>query len=228
MANSLNLITRKHAHANHYTKAMENKKIAIFGTSGFAKEVKTICLSLNYKEVLFISKSSTESDTVRDSEVSKLSNEGYKFTIGIGNNNTRKKVYSKFSNLNYANLIHPKASIPERQLENIKNKEGNIITSGFKATVDIDFGDFGIFNLNSTIGHDCVIGDFVNLAPGVNVSGNVQINDGAYVGTNACILQGTEKNRLKLGSNSVVGAGAVVTKDVEKESTVVGIPAKSL
>jgi acetyltransferase-like isoleucine patch superfamily enzyme len=43
---------------------------------------------------------------------------------------------------------------------------------------------------------------------------------GASIGANATILPG-----IKIGFNSVVGAGAVVTKDVQNDTTVVGNPA---
>jgi len=41
------------------------------------------------------------------------------------------------------------------------------------------------------------------------------------VGSNATILQG-----VTIGDNAIVGAGAVVTKDVEANTIVGGIPAK--
>lgn len=49
----------------------------------------------------------------------------------------------------------------------------------------------------------------------------VLIDEGAYVGSNAVILAG-----VKIGKMSVVGAGAVVTKDVPSYTVVGGIPAK--
>lgn len=48
------------------------------------------------------------------------------------------------------------------------------------------------------------------------------IEDGVSIGSNATILP------VKIGKNSVVGAGAVVTKNVPANSIVVGNPAKIL
>ena len=45
----------------------------------------------------------------------------------------------------------------------------------------------------------------------------------ATVGSNACILQG-----LRLGPGSVVGAGAVVTRDQPDGAVVIGVPARPL
>ena len=47
------------------------------------------------------------------------------------------------------------------------------------------------------------------------------IGRNVWIGSNATILQG-----VSIGDNSVVGAGAVVTKDVPANTVVGGIPAK--
>jgi acetyltransferase-like isoleucine patch superfamily enzyme len=49
----------------------------------------------------------------------------------------------------------------------------------------------------------------------------VIIGAGALIGTGAQVLQ-----YLKVGQGAIVGGGAVVTKDVDDEKLVVGIPAK--
>lgn len=99
--------------------------------------------------------------------------------------------------------------------------------SGFLAFYDGI--NFDIYNLNCTIGHDCILNDYVNIAPGANVSGNVLLKEGAYIGTNATILQGSSiDNKMVIGLYSTVGAGAVVTKHVNAYDTVAGVPAKSL
>ena len=59
--------------------------------------------------------------------------------------------------------------------------------------------------------------------PAVNISGEVVIKDKVYVGTGAKII-----NKLKIGSETIVGAGAVVSKNIGDKCTVVGIPAKPI
>lgn len=51
----------------------------------------------------------------------------------------------------------------------------------------------------------------------------VIIGDNVWIGSNATILPG-----VKIGDNSVVAAGAVVTKDVPANTVVAGVPAKEL
>lgn len=82
------------------------------------------------------------------------------------------------------------------------------------------------------------IGDSVSISPGVQIitghhdmndikfkyiSSKVIIEDYVWIGTNAIILPG-----VKLGKGSVVGAGAVVTKNVDPFTVVGGVPAKPL
>jgi len=52
---------------------------------------------------------------------------------------------------------------------------------------------------------------------------SVHIKTGAWIGYGAIILQG-----VTIGRNSVVAAGAVVTKDVPDYTVVGGIPAKTI
>ena len=81
-------------------------------------------------------------------------------------------------------------------------------------------------NIYSYVSHDCVIGDFVTLVPGVRCNGNVVIEDHAYIGTGAIIKQGPPAEPIVIGRGAVVGMGAVVTRSVPANVTVVGNPAK--
>ena len=88
------------------------------------------------------------------------------------------------------------------------------------------------------IGRECLIGanviivdtDFHPINPKFrrynNVSNQIHsspiiIEDNVFIGTSAIILKG-----VKVGRNSVIGAGAVVTKSVPANSVVVGNPAR--
>ena len=204
----------------------------MFGASGFSREVADILLTSGVKELVFVDLSPIAHQyfgfpIFDESCVPKLKDQGFIFVIGVGDNKARKKIYEKFLNLPYPNLIHSSASMGFKQFGMLKNKKGNIITAGVRLTNNIQIGDFGIYNLNSTVGHDCMIEDFVNLAPGANISGNVHLKEGAYIGTNASILQGKSiDKKLEIGAYATIGAGAVVNKDVLEFLTVVGIPAR--
>ncbi|MBC3881722.1 acetyltransferase [Undibacterium sp. LX40W] len=76
-------------------------------------------------------------------------------------------------------------------------------------------------NRGVTVGHDTQIGAFSRIQPGSNLGGLSCIGKRVTVGIGATVLE-----RLNIGDDAVVGAGAVVTNDVDANVLVVGIPAK--
>jgi acetyltransferase EpsM len=78
-----------------------------------------------------------------------------------------------------------------------------------------------IVNHAASVDHDCRVGDYVNISPGARLGGCVQLDDEVFIGLNAAIIQG-----LRVGENAIVGAGAVVTRNVAPGVTVVGVPAR--
>ena len=68
-------------------------------------------------------------------------------------------------------------------------------------------------------------GDFVTLAPGVVCSGDVEIQDDAFVGAGAVI-----SDRVTIGKRAVIGAGAVVppATHVPDDEVWVGVPARAV
>jgi len=85
-----------------------------------------------------------------------------------------------------------------------------------------------IAHFGPTVIHpDTVAGKNLTLIHGVTIgesaSGIPRLGDNVSIGTGAIIIGG-----ICVGNNVTVGANAVVTKDVEDNLTVVGIPAKPL
>jgi acetyltransferase-like isoleucine patch superfamily enzyme len=73
------------------------------------------------------------------------------------------------------------------------------------------------------IGHDALIGEDVEIAPGAVICGLCEIGDGVHIGVNASILP-----MRKVGAGARIGAGAVVTHDVPAGETWIGNPARKL
>jgi len=80
-----------------------------------------------------------------------------------------------------------------------------------------------ILNTNSTVEHDCRLGDNVHVAPGATVSGRVTIGDDCMIGAGATIVQA-----VTVCAGSLVGAGSVVVTDIERPGVYVGNPARRI
>ena len=91
---------------------------------------------------------------------------------------------------------------------------------------NVKIGKYFHANLYSYIEHDCEIGDFVTLAPGVKCNGNVKIEDNVFVGSGAIIINGNKKRKITIGKNAIIGAGTVIVKNVKANSKIVGNPGR--
>jgi UDP-perosamine 4-acetyltransferase len=95
--------------------------------------------------------------------------------------------------------------------------DGAVVNSGAR------IGKACIINTNSTLEHDCCLGDNVHVASGATVCGEVSAGHNTLIGAGATVIQG-----VRICDACVVGAGAVVTSDLEEPGTYVGAPARRL
>lgn len=144
------------------------------------------------------------------------------FTLGTGGPVVRRRLDKLLSSAGgkLTSAISPKADIGHfgNQIG-----DGCSIMTGAVVTSNVTIGRGVLINLNTTVGHECEIGDFCELSPGTHLSGRVILGNFCDIGTGAVLLPGIE-----LGENVTVGAGAVVTKNVDANTVVTGIPAKTI
>lgn len=145
------------------------------------------------------------------------------YVCAIGSSMVRESIVRRISNtykdIKFATLIDP--SVISSDLVSIG--EGSIVCAHTILTVNLSLGKHVIINLDCTVGHDAILGDYVTLYPSVNVSGATEIGRCSELGTGMQIIQGK-----KVGNCSIVGAGAVVIKDIPDNCTAVGSPAKPI
>ena len=201
-------------------------KIGIFGCGGFGRElvgpVQKLLLQLPQStELVFID------DTPQSAILPVISlaemNTGDKFIIAVGDGQTRQRIEARCmdSGLQPFSFF----ACTNRNGNGNEIGPGAVFCDNTLITANAKIGRQFQANIYSYVAHDCVIGDYVTFAPRVNCSGNVHIDDYAYIGTGAILRQGTPDKPLRIGRNAIVGMGAVVTKDVPEGVTVVGNPA---
>lgn len=208
------------------------KKTLIVGASGFGKEVlaclrdsimntnqkiENIACFMDTKEFVQNTKFVHGIPVISDEE---FDPEKYKVVVAVGDPKIRRKIVEKLpENTEYTTIIHPSAVISPW----VNIGKGTVITAGSVVTTDIKLGEHTHLNLLTTIGHDCVIGDYFTTAPGVKISGICDIGDSVYFGTNSSVRQA-----IKICDNVTIGMGAVVVKHITEPGIYIGSPAKQL
>ncbi|TQL34087.1 sugar O-acyltransferase (sialic acid O-acetyltransferase NeuD family) [Barrientosiimonas humi] len=202
------------------------------GCGGFGREVAMLVEAINsasptYELLGFVDDAPTPSNlqALRDMDAALLGDSswldsapaGCEAVIGIGSAAVRRRLDQRWPSLRWATLIHPDATVGR----DVRLGPGTVVAPGARLSTAIRVGRHVHIDQNATIGHDSYLGDYVRLNPQACVSGAVTVEPEAMVGANATILQG-----LRVGASAVVGAGAVVVRDVVAQAVVKGVPAR--
>ncbi len=206
-------------------------KTFILGAGGFAREVALIYDTLKIPFDGYLSDDEKqwhqEYEFGRcEGTIEKITDTHIWFTPGIGSPSLRKNLVERALAKGWspAIMVSPRANLPKDWSKaRFSSGEGTVICAGVSGTVNVKLGNYVNINLNCTLGHDCVLEDYVNLSPDVNISGYAHLEEGVDVGTGAVILPG-----IRIGKGAVIGAGSTVTADVPHNEVWVGTPAKFL
>lgn len=116
-----------------------------------------------------------------------------------------------------ATLIHPRAYVSY----NATVGPGCVVYPHVAVGPDAVLGGNSVVYFNTVIHHDSVVGRHSMLCAGVHVAGGVTMGACVYAGI-AC----TVRDGVRIGAGSLIGMGAVVTRDVADGQTVCGVPAR--
>lgn len=106
---------------------------------------------------------------------------------------------------------------------------GNGVSINYNVSINADAGGYICIGNDSLIGpgvimrasNHCFEKDNILIKNQGHIPGVIIIGSNVWIGAGAILL-----TNIKIGDNSIVGAGSVVTKDVPKDVVVAGVPAK--
>lgn len=141
--------------------------------------------------------------------------------VAIGDNNVRLDLQSRLQAAGaiLVTTVHPAAFVSRHSTLGA----GSVVFAGAVVNAGARIGAGAILNTGCSVDHDCVLGDFVHISPGARLAGNVRVGSRSWFGIGAVARQG-----VNVGSDVMVGAGAVVIGDVADGLKIVGVPAKPI
>lgn len=135
-----------------------------------------------------------------------------------------KQIYSFLFWFRLSKCKNPFIAWPARLLHKLFSKILNIAISyhtEIGGGLHLGDGMCMVVNPKTKIGRNCHLSQFLNI--GTNHDTPATIGDNVYIGPHVCIVEG-----VHIGDNATIGAGAVVTRDIPKNATVAGVPARVL
>lgn len=139
----------------------------------------------------------------------------------IGNNKLRVQFLDEARSLGLAtpNFIHKSVIIaPDVQISD----EGVYILANSQIMPHACIDKYVMISASANISHHSHLSEGVFISTGVNLGANIDIKELAYVGSGSTIMTGVKV----LGVDSLIGAGAVVIRDVPNYAVMAGVPAK--
>jgi UDP-perosamine 4-acetyltransferase len=201
--------------------------IVVIGAGGHA----AVCIDLLLESGTDVVGAVTAAPSVRplqvpvlgtEDELPRLHAEGVRRAfVAIGDNRTRQRVCAEVGALGFTlvNAVSPRAHLAQT----VRLGAGVALMAGVVVNAYTTVSNGVILNTGATVDHDCVLEQFVHIAPGCHLAGTVVAAEGVFVGIGSSVMPG-----CRLGRWSQLGAGSVVIGDVGDEVLALGVPAREV
>jgi len=139
--------------------------------------------------------------------------------VALGDNKLRQRVTLKLQELgfSFATAIAQSAYVSPSAIVG----SGTVIMPKAVVGASAKIGQGVVLNTASSVDHDVDIGDFVHVAPGCHLAGNVRVEQGAMLGIGTCVIP-----ERHIGAWAILGANSTVVRDVPAVTTYIGTPAR--
>ena len=202
-------------------------KLIILGAGGHGRVVADIALkSKRWKQIAFLDDDNSLQPFLGIKVIGDINSierylEEYEVFVAMGNNMIRQKVSLDLEEkgARIPIIVHPDSVIGS----NVTIGTGSVVMAGVVINCNSSIGKGCIINTCASVDHDNIIGDYVHLSPGVHTAGTVNIGNASWIGIGAIL-----RNDIRIVNNCVIGAGAVVVKDIMEIGTYVGNPVRRL
>lgn len=143
------------------------------------------------------------------------------FICAIGRPDLRRRVHELITGRGgeFTNVIHRTVVMAD----NVELGRGVLLCPYVIVSANATVRDGVAVNLHASIDHDADVGRWSQINCHCDVTGAVVLEDEVFMGSHASVLPG-----LRVGAKAVIGAGAVVTKNIPPNTTAVGVPARAL
>ena len=123
----------------------------------------------------------------------------------IVNNEIRKKKYK------LATIIHPDVMQPS----DLKIGPGSVLFSGVKISYNVKIGKCTWIDVNTLLGHDLMVDNYISIMPSAIISGNCKIGSESIIGAGAIIHQ-----NISIGKKCLVGIGTTIIKNIPDNTSI--------
>jgi len=195
--------------------------IILFGCGGHSRSVADIILSISSDvELIFVDKNAHDNEHIFGFKVvTQYGGEKNQIFYALGNNKIRKSLFEDIGEKGLISVVSQKAHIGTGAKILNGCFVGNFCHIGPQSVI----GENTIINNGAIIEHETKVGKHCHVGPNTTISGRCTIGDMVFVGVGA-----TVKDGIDICANTIIGAGAVVVKDIVTSGVYVGCPAKRI
>jgi len=204
-------------------------KILVIGAGDHGKVVADIANCAGHEVVGFLDDSLPVGATVQGisilgtvDEITEISTR-FQVTAGvvaIGDNSIRARIVEKVEKaipqFFWSSLIHPSATVAADVIVGA----GSVVMAGVVVNPGCEIGCHCILNTHATLDHDGELECYTSLAPGSVLGGRVSVGGFTAICIGAHVIHG-----VQIGAQTVIGAGALVIKDIPDHVVAYGSPA---